>query len=333
MKKTEASYKFACEFCGRRCKTSRGLKIHQAACAKRHGLTEEVFTVSKINAVFGTPADRWYRVAWQGYTGEDSWEPERSLQKQGCQDAIEAFWARSHLDRHCDFIPDPDGVWRCWTCGNGYKTASSLKAHITRKHSERCWHGSSADKDTRNDMRKQQQKKREQVLCEDEEIENIWSCKYLGSRFRADGDQYSDITARIAAATATAGKMRNIWSSNSIPQRLKLRIYITGVCSRLVYGSEAWKLDAKACAMINGANSRLISRITQKTPHEEASRRTRTFDVVRWIRSRRLQWVGHILRMCPSRMVHKAAKYIHEHKSEGDLLMDVPVGYSWTELM
>ena len=148
-------------------------------------------------------------------------------------------------------------------------------------------------------MRKEAQKTREHVQCEGEgeenRISNVWVTKYLGSWFRADGDQLTDVKARIATATTTAGKMRNIWGSQTTPLRLKLRIYKPAVCSRLVYGSEAWTLDATTCAMLNGANSRLITRITGKSIREEASRRTRTFDVVAWIRSRRLQWVGHIL--------------------------------------
>ena len=31
-------------------------------------------------------------------------------------------------------------------------------------------------------------------------IENVWTSKYLGDLFRADGSQFADITARIAAA-------------------------------------------------------------------------------------------------------------------------------------
>ena len=155
----------------------------------------------------------------------------------------------------------------------------------------------------------------------------------MGSLFRADGDQYTDVKARIGAATSTAGKMRNIWASKSTPLKLKLRIYRSGVCSRLTYGCEAWRLDVRTCRMLNGANSHMVSRISNKTIHEEASRETRTFDVVSWIRARRLQWVGHILRMDEKRLVYKALKHIHENKSEGDLLMDLPDKYSWKELL
>ena len=137
---------------------------------------------------------------------------------------------------------------------------------------------------------------------------------------------------RIAIVTMTAGKMRNIWASRSTPIKLKIRIYTTGVCSRLTYGSEAWTLDARTCAKINDTNSRMMARLTGRTVHEEASSTTRTFDVLSRIRDRRLQWVGHILRMSPTRMVRKALQHTCANRAAGDLLMDVPTKYSWREL-
>jgi len=147
IKKTEASYKHECDFCGRKFKTKRGMRIHRASCNKQHGLTEEEYEIKEINAVFGTPADRWFRVAWVDHPGKDSWESERSLVKQGCEPAIKAFWDNSGLNPSTDFYADPDDIWRCWTCGRGYKLARTLSAHITRTHPRRNYHGSTADKD------------------------------------------------------------------------------------------------------------------------------------------------------------------------------------------
>ena len=90
-------------------------------------------------------------------------------------------------------------------------------------------------------------------------------------------------------AMETAGRMRHIWAATAIPTQLKLRIYVVGVCSQLTYGSEAWRLDEQTVRMLNGANSRLLHRITGKTIKEEATQGTRTFDLVRWIRARRAQ--------------------------------------------
>ena len=56
----------------------------------------------------------------------------------------------------------------------------------------------------------------------------------------------------------------------------------------MTYGSEAWQLDDEVARALNGANSQMVSTITGKSPHEEASKDTRTFDLLRWIRARRL---------------------------------------------
>ena len=51
-------------------------------------------------------------------------------------------------------------------------------------------------------------------MCEGDgdinQITNVWGFKYLGSRFRTDGDQFTDVKARIAAAKVMVGKMHNI---------------------------------------------------------------------------------------------------------------------------
>ena len=51
------------------------------------------------------------------------------------------------------------------------------------------------------------------------------------------------------------------------------------------------------CKHLNGANAYMLSHVTGKTKHEEAKPETTTFNIVAWIRARRLKWVGHILRL------------------------------------
>ena len=133
----------------------------------------------------------------------------------------------------------------------------------------------------------------------------------------------TDVRSRVVMARERAVKMRNIWSSRWIPLiSLKLRIYVVGVCSVLVYGSETWKLDGEGTRGINGVNNKMLVRITGKSIREEVRDDTRSYDLVRQIRARRSQYLVHILRMDPARMVHKAVQYMHENRVQGDLLMD-----------
>ena len=100
----------------------------------------------------------------------------------------------------------------------------------------------------------------------------------------------------------------------------------------MTYGSEAWHINEEVRRKINGANSRMVSVITGKSQKEEATEATCTFNLVRAIRARRLQWLGHILRLDEDRLLFKAVQHMYAHRSEGDLLMDAPKTATWTEL-
>ena len=130
------------------------------------------------------------------------------------------------------------------------------------------------------------------------EADNTWQFIYLGSLFEAGGGDMPDVRRRIAMATQRFGKLRHLWKDGNLHMNLRMRLYKACVCSILTYGSEAWRLTAAVTAALNGANSKMVSTITGRTVHEEAST-GKTFDVVMWIRARRLQWllqfvVGHI---------------------------------------
>lgn len=84
--------------------------------------------------------------------------------------------------------------------------------------------------------------------------------------------------------------------------------------------------------MINGDNASMLAHMTGKSNHVEAKSTTTTFNLVNWIRSKRLKWViGHILRMTDTRLVKQALQHIFDNPQTGDLLMDTQAD-TWTQL-
>ena len=231
-------------------------------------------------------------------------------------------------------IDRSNGKNRCTVCCKTFKRPQDLKAHRTRtKHFD-----DQQDKKTRTAIidavtakRKAQQKLLPAVKWGDNVAENQWRSKYLGSIFEAGGDQMPDVRSRIARAKQRFGKMRHIWGNKELHKNLRMRLYKSSVCSILTYGSEAWRLTPTVCAALNGANSSTVSKITGRTIREEATA-GKTFDLIRWIRARKLQWLGHILRMGEERKLKRAIFVMFKSPQPGDMLMDAPQTDSWREL-
>ena len=88
--------------------------------------------------------------------------------------------------------------------------------------------------------------------------------------------------------------MRHIWGDKVLHKNLRMRLYKykSSVCSILTYGSETWTLTKGVCAALNAVNSSMVSVITDRSIREEVSD-GKTFDLLRWIRARKLQWPRH----------------------------------------
>ena len=97
-----------------------------------------------------------------------------------------------------------------------------------------------------------------------------------------------DVRIRIAKTRQRFDKMRKIWGNKALHVNLRMRLYKYSVCSILTYGSEAWWLTTEVYAALNGANSSMVSVITGRIVREETTS-GKTFDLVKWIRVRKLQ--------------------------------------------
>ena len=84
-----------------------------------------------------------------------------------------------------------------------------------------------------------------------------------------------------------------------------------------------WMSTAAVMRSINGCNSRCLHVITDQDYRHTAT--APVFDLLRAIRQRRLQYLGHILRMPESRVVRRVLMVLTgsgTHYPDGSLLMD-----------
>ena len=223
-----------------------------------------------------------------------------------------------------------DANWphRCDVCDLPCASARGVKIHRSRMHKNtppQSFAGSLADKAVKCAKVKQQQSQRPSIFCRGDKLDNVYVAKYLGTLFTADGDQMKDIAARVAQATTRCGQLRHIFSSDNLPLHMKLRLYEAAVVSLLTYGSETWFLNPRACSKLRGANSRMLAWITGNSIPHEARPATTSFNIIKKLRSRRLRWVGHILRAGPQNPSFQALKTLHANPVPGSLLMDVPI--------
>ena len=98
--------------------------------------------------------------------------------------------------------------------------------------------------------------------------------------------------------------------------------------SVLTYGFEAWKLDSRVAGMLGSWNAKRLALITGREIRAEQA--VPTFGLVDWLRARRLQWAGHLLR-CDDRenLAARVARVeLRRHCEAGGsfgLFMDAPV--------
>ena len=113
-------------------------------------------------------------------------------------------------------------------------------------------------------------------------------------------------------------------NSKSLGLKLKLRMHQVAVVSLLTFGCETWDLSPAAQRRLNNTNSIMLARFTGKTIPQEARPATTSFNLVRSIRTRRLKWLGQILRTGPRSYQFQALKVQLEMDNPGNLLMDAP---------
>ena len=141
----------------------------------------------------------------------------------------------------------------------------------------------------------------ESIQIRGKDIEEVEEFTYLGATVCKEGGGMKDLKNRLSKARGSFIRLKNIWSSNSITRRTKLRLYKTLVVPVLLYGCETWKMNKEDNKAVDVFHNRCLRRIlcihwqdqvTTKDLLERAEMKQLSAEV----KLRRWKMIGHILR-------------------------------------
>ncbi|KAJ4439921.1 hypothetical protein ANN_08051 [Periplaneta americana] len=178
-----------------------------------------------------------------------------------------------------------------------------------------------------------------------EEVEKL---KYLGAKVTNINDTREEIKRRINMRNVCYYSVDKLLSSSLLSKNLKVRIYKTIILPVVLYGCETWTLtlreeqrlrvfENKILRKIFGAKRDEVTGEWRKLHNAELHALHPSPDIIRNIKSRRLRWAGHVVRMGESRNAYRVLVGRSEgkrplgrprHRWEDNIKMDLrEVGY------
>lgn len=108
--------------------------------------------------------------------------------------------------------------------------------------------------------------------------------------------------------------LRNIWFSNEISKKTKLRIFSTNIISVVLYGSETWALTKKQATQIQTFVNKCLRRIMNiywpnQISNKELWQITKQEPIETSIKRKKWKWIGHTLRKPPTDITRQALDY------------------------
>ena len=145
-------------------------------------------------------------------------------------------------------------------------------------------------------------------------VEKVNKFTYLGSVLTSDGEVETDINTRIGKAGSVFRNLQNIWKSNTITEKLKIKLLQTIVLPTCLYASETWKMSVKSRKKLDAFQQRCLRKILKITyreriTNEEVYRRTVTKPLSQTIEKSRMRYAGHVIRMSADRDPKVALKW------------------------
>lgn len=159
------------------------------------------------------------------------------------------------------------------------------------------------------------------LAIEDMEFRKTRSFKYLGSTVNTNNNMEEEVMNRIKSAERCLFSVNKLFTSRLLTKTTKLRIYKTIVRPVLMYGAETWTLSKKMERKIITFENKVLRKVFGPVSENGIFRRRKNIeihtlfnepDVTAVIKSRRIEWLGHVLRR-----EEKMVKTVLEGKPQG----------------
>ena len=156
--------------------------------------------------------------------------------------------------------------------------------------------------------------RRMSIVLDGEQLEEVSSFKYLGSKVAVDGKIGEEVSARVNEVSKVLGGMKTMFNCRSLRMDVKRRLYEGVAVPTALYGAETWNMGQRERKRLNVVEMRCLRSMCGVTRrdrirNEEVRRRT---GVTRELSGRAdqtvLRWFGHTERMDEDRLVKRIVK-------------------------
>src|SRR5215469_4832864 len=194
------------------------------------------------------------------------------------------------------------------------------------------------------------------VKIDNSSIERVEEYKYLGTIVTDQNSIQEEIKSRLKLGNACYHSVQNLLSSRLLSKHLKIKIYRAIILPVVLYGCEAWSLKLREEHRLRVFENRVLRRVFgpkrdevtvewRKLHNEELKDLYSSPSIVQVVKSRRMRWAGHVVRMGEKRGVHRVLVGKPEGKRplwrprrrwEDNIKMgleEVGVGGDWMELV
>lgn len=163
----------------------------------------------------------------------------------------------------------------------------------------------------------QNRRKAQDLEIDDKVFEGVTHYKYLGNIIDNTARSTSAIKERIAAGNRAYFANLSLIRSKQINRKAKMRIYKALIRPVVTYGSETWTMTVDDEENLRRIERKIVRRIYGPVfeneawrirYNEEINNILNKEDIVRFIKSQRLRWFGHVERMEEDRMPKRVLK-------------------------